>query len=50
MVPISGAEGDNVYREYIWNDDSWEMLGDMHVDVDLSDYATMEQVAAVAAR
>lgn len=48
MVPISGAEGDNVYREYIWNDGSWEILGDMHVDVDLSDYATLEQVATVA--
>lgn len=48
MVPISGAEGSNVYREYIWNDGSWEMLGDMHVDVDLSDYATLEQVAAVS--
>lgn len=50
MVQISGAEGSNVYREYIWNDGSWEMLGDMHVDVDLSNYATLEQVAEVSGR
>lgn len=38
LVPKSTSETDNVFDEYIWIDNDWELIGD--TEIDLSDYYT----------
>ena len=38
LVPITPDESDNNYKEYIYVNGSWELLGKIAVHVDLTDY------------
>lgn len=45
MVPNSTPGAQNIYDEYIWLGDRWEMIGDTHIDLstkqDVIQYSTM---------
>ena len=47
LVPITPDEQDNNFKEYIYVNGNWELLGKIAVHVDLSDYYTKEQVNAL---
>lgn len=44
LVPYQEAETGNIYKEYIYINNSWEELGSIPVEVDLSDYYTKSEV------
>lgn len=46
LVPITGETGNN-YEEYIYVNGTWEKLGGIQVEVDLSDYYTKEETDAL---
>lgn len=41
------SEENNKFAEYIWVNDSWEKLGEVSADVDLSEYAKADKVEAI---
>lgn len=41
FVPSSDPDLENVYKEYMWIDEQWEMIGS--TEIDLSDYYTKEE-------
>lgn len=54
LIPKSGSTAGNIYEEWIYIDDKWELLGT--TDIDLSSYMTLaplnptaEQIAAMSA-
>lgn len=46
LVPNESSRTNDIYDEYIWlvEQSKWEFLGNKHVDVDLTDYYTKEEV------
>lgn len=45
LVPLEEPESqENRYAEYVWIDNKWELLGKIGIQVDLTDYATIEYV------
>lgn len=44
LVPYQEAETGNIYKEYIYVNNTWEELGSIPVEVDLSDYYTKSEV------
>lgn len=44
LVPKATVLVDNIYDEYIWEDDSWELIGDTQID--LSGYVTDADLTA----
>ncbi len=44
LVPKATVLVDNIYDEYIWEDDSWELIGDTQID--LSGYVTDDDLTA----
>ena len=45
LVPNSSSRTNDIYDEYIWlESNKWEFLGNKHVEVDLSNYYTKEEV------
>lgn len=45
LVPLEEPESqENRYAEYVWVDERWELLGKIGIQVDLTDYATIEYV------
>ena len=45
LVPLDEPESqENRYAEYVWVDNKWELLGKIGIEVDLTDYATIEYV------
>ena len=44
LVPVEDPEQENKYNEYIYVDDEWELLGEIGVDIDLSNYYTKQEV------
>ncbi len=45
LVPLEEPESqENKYAEYVWIDGEWELLGKIGIEVDLTDYATIEYV------
>ena len=42
LVPITGETGNN-YEEYIYVNNTWEKLGGIQVEVDLSNYYTKQE-------
>ena len=44
LVPYQEAETGNIYKEYIYVNNTWEELGSIPVEVDLSDYYTKQEV------
>lgn len=49
LVPNESSRTNDIYDEYIWlvEQSKWEFLGNKHVDVDLTDYYTKEEVDAL---
>jgi hypothetical protein len=49
LVPNESSRTNDIYEEYIWlvEQSKWEFLGSKHVDVDLTDYYTKEEVDAL---
>ena len=49
LVPNESSRTNDIYDEYIWlvEQNKWEFLGNKHVDVDLTDYYTKEEVDAL---
>lgn len=49
LVPNESSGTNDIYDEYIWlvEQSKWESLGNKHVDVDLTDYYTKEEVDAL---
>lgn len=49
LVPNKSSRTNDIYDEYIWlvEQSKWEFLGNKHVDVDLTDYYTKEEVDAL---
>ena len=47
LVPYQEAETGNIYKEYIYVNNTWEELGSIPVEVDLSDYYTKEETNAL---
>ena len=47
LVPYQEAETGNIYKEYIYINNTWEELGSIPVEVDLSDYYTKSEVNAL---
>lgn len=47
LVPYQEAETGNIYKEYIYINNTWEELGNIPVEVDLSDYYTKSEVNAL---
>lgn len=49
LVPNESSRTNDIYDEYIWlvEQSKWEFLGNKHVDVDLTDYYTREEVDAL---
>lgn len=49
LVPNESSRTNDIYDEYIWlvEQSKWEFLGNKHVDVDLADYYTKEEVDAL---
>lgn len=45
LVPNSSS-GDNVYNEYIWVNNSWELLGEYRATIDLTPYLTISDAAS----
>lgn len=46
LVPSSTATEKNIYIEYIYVNDKWEIVGQVQADVDLSDYYKKEETDA----
>ena len=44
LVPNSSSE-DNIYNEYIWVNNSWELLGEYRATIDLTPYLTIADAA-----
>lgn len=45
LVPLEEPESqENRYAEYVWVDNNWELLGKIGIQVDLTDYATIDYV------
>lgn len=46
MIKNEAEEGQNVYTEYVYNNDAqaWEVLGELHAEVDLSIFYTKEEM------
>lgn len=44
LVPNSSS-GNNVYNEYIWVNNSWELLGEYRATIDLTPYLTISEAA-----
>ena len=47
LMPYEDAEQGNIYKEYIYINETWEELGSIPVEVDLSDYYTKSEVNAL---
>ncbi len=47
LMPYEDAEQGNIYKEYIYINGTWEELGSIPVEVDLSDYYTKSEVNAL---
>lgn len=45
LVPNSSS-GDNIYNEYIWVNNSWELLGEYRATIDLTPYLTISDAAS----
>ena len=43
LVPNTAGKGDNIYDEYIYINNKWEKLGEYKAEVDLSQYARLDQ-------
>ena len=46
LVPRAEAGENNLFDEYIWVNDSWEFITTKTVEVDLTDYATKDEVTS----
>ena len=44
FVPKEDTETSDLYDEYVWIDDKWELIGEKQITIDLSDYYTKQQV------
>ena len=44
MVANSQTEESNLFDEYLWVDNRWELIGSFSANIDLSDYATKQYV------
>lgn len=44
LVPTESASEENIYKEYIWTGDDFELIGNTGVSVDLSEYATKTEL------
>ena len=47
FVPKQDSETGDIYDEYMWVNNAWELLGEKQITVDLSDYYTKEQTNAL---
>ena len=44
FVPKEDAETSDLYDEYVWIDNKWELIGEKQITIDLSDYYTKQEV------
>lgn len=44
FVPKTDTETNDLYDEYMWVDDKWELIGTKQIEVDLTDYADKKYV------
>lgn len=49
LVLDTGGEGENIYKEYVYVNDSWEELGTYRATIDLTPYLTKEEASSLYA-
>lgn len=47
FVPKQDTETGDIYDEYMWVNNAWELIGEKQITIDLSDYYTKEQTNAL---
>ena len=47
FVPKTTSQTQDIYDEYMWVNNSWELLGEKQITVDLSNYYTKQEVNAL---
>ncbi|MCD8281868.1 MAG: hypothetical protein LUC22_01295 [Prevotella sp.] len=50
LVAGENTEDNNIYTEYVYANNAWEKLGEVKLDVDLSDYYTKEEADAAVTK
>lgn len=44
FIPNGNSQEENIYTEYIYNNNQWEIIGSLSTDIDLSNYYTKDEV------
>ena len=47
LILKDGSSGNNVYSEYLWIDNKWELIGDTSTTVDLTGYLQVGDIGAL---